>query len=110
MLGERRAHALGLGVVEAVGGEVAGDERAVAEPRPGRELERLVAVRARPRRDLLELALGHAGAEQPELHALTSTQLRWRADSSTASVIRTARSPSASAGSPSAGGSPAIAA
>ncbi len=101
---EGAADAVGLGVVELVGGEVAGDERAVAEPRPGGELERFVAVRHPAQRgDLLERALRHAGAQQPELHrAPPRPRLGSRADSSTASVMRAARRPSASGGSPSA--------
>ena len=47
---------------------VARGERPVAEAGPGRELERLVAVRSRPGGDLLERALGHAGGEEAELH------------------------------------------
>jgi hypothetical protein len=101
--------AVGLGGVEAVGGDVGGGEGTVAERRPGGQLQRLVAVPAGPGRDLLERALGHAGAEHPQLHGATSTQARCRADSSTASVTRTARSPSASRGRPS-GSAPAIAA
>ena len=69
---ERGAHALGLRPVEGLGGEVARDERAVALARPGRELERLVAVRAGPGRDVLERPLGHARGEEAELHEGTS--------------------------------------
>ena len=65
---EGRAHAVGLRVVERVGRHVAGRERAVAEPRPGGELERLVAVGAGPGGDVLEAALGHARAQEAELH------------------------------------------
>src|SRR5215207_9185763 len=100
---ERAADPLDLGGVEPVRGDVAGRERAVAELRPGRELEGLVGVLRRPGRDLLEPSLRHAGGEEAELHPeKTSTQPRSRADSSTASVIRSERSPSERPGSPSA--------
>ena len=100
---------------EALDGEVAGGERPVVLARPGGDLQRLVAVGAGPGRDLLQRPLGHAGGEQPEPHegtcagAGTSTQRCSRAEASTASVIRAARSPSANTGMPS-GVSPSIAA
>ena len=99
MLVERaRARARPPRVVERVGREVARHERAVAGRRPGRELERLVAVRAGPGGDLLERALGHAGGQEAELHAATSDggdvdpALARRPTRSTASVMRAARS------------------
>ena len=120
---ERAADAIGLGLVERVGRDVAGGEGTVAQLRPGGELERLVAVRAGPRRDLLEAALGHAGGEEAELHRATarvseasgrlppatSTQVSPAAEASTASVICAARRPSAKSGSPSDGAPVAIA-
>ena len=105
---ERRADALGLGVVERVGGHVACGEGAIAQPRPRRQLERLVLVRAGPGGHVLEASLGHAGAEEAQLHvatasrvAATSTHSPVDADASTASVMRVARRPSANTGRPS---------
>ena len=96
-----RPHALGLRVVERVGRDVAGRERAVAEPRPGGQLERLVAVLPGPGGDLLERALRHAGGEEarassPPRPSRSATHPRAVAGGRrTASVIRSARRPSA---------------
>ena len=105
---QRRPYAVGLRVVERVGRDMAGRERAVAQPRPGGELERLVAVRPGPGGDVLEAALGHASAQEAELHvataswaAVTSTHSPLAADASTASVMRVERRPSANTGRPS---------
>src|SRR5918994_3578769 len=99
---ERLPNALGLRLVERLGRDVRSRERPVAEPGPGGQLECLVAVAARPRGDLLQRAVRHAGGQQAELHGGgTSVQLRLRLDSSTASVIWTALRPSVSSGSPS---------
>ena len=111
---ERMANALCLGVVEGVGLDVAGRERPVTQMRPGRELERLVAVCLRPLCDVLEAALGHAGGEEAELHVATargsaavswltatSTQRCSREEAKTASVISAARRPSENVGIPS---------
>ena len=116
VLGQRAQHAVGLGLVEGVGLHVAGGERPVAQVRPRGQLQRLVAVARRPRGDLLELALGHAGGQEAELHGATtgastaparseatSTQRPSRAEVRTASVISAARRPSANAGMPSSG-------
>ena len=111
---ERLANALCLGVVEGVGLDVACRERPVTQVRPRGELERLVAVCLRPRCDVLEAALGHAGGEEAELHVATarrstavssltatSTQRCSREDARTASVISAARRPSENVGIPS---------
>ena len=108
VLVEGSANALRLGIVEDVCLDVARGERPVAEVRPGGELERLVAVRSRPRGDLLEAALGHARGQEAELHVATagsrlatSTQRSSRDEARTASVIDAARSPSENVGIPS---------
>ena len=112
---ESAPNSLLLGLVECLGLDVARGERPVAELRPCSELERLVAVVARPGGDLLEAAFRHARGEEPELHdatasepataawvASTSTHCPSRDDeASTASVIDAARSPSAKVGVPS---------
>ena len=103
---ERGSHAVALCAIERVSRDVTRHERAVARARPGRELERVKAVGAGPGSDVLERSLGHARCEEPQLHAgisiaATSTQRSSRADVSTASVMRAARSPSANVGSPS---------
>jgi hypothetical protein len=111
---ERLANAVCLGVVEGVGLDVAGRERPVTQVRPGRELERLVAVCLRPLGDVLEAALGHAGGEESKLHVATargstavcsltatSTQPCAREEARTASVISAARRPSENVGIPS---------
>src|SRR3954471_12964278 len=65
---------LRLALVEAIlDAQMAGRERAVAELRPGGELQRLVAVRTGPGGDVLERALRHAGREEAELHRGAST-------------------------------------
>ena len=112
VLVERSVNTLGLGVVERVGLDVAGRERAVSEVRPGGELQRLVAVAGRPGSDLLEAAFRHAGGQKAELHvataressvtASTSTHRSSREDVKTASVMCAARSPSEKVGIPSA--------
>ena len=109
VLGERRVHAVHLGVVEGVGGDVARGERPVAEPRPRCQLEGLVALTGGELGDLLEPPLGHARREEAELQASTSTHCLDSAERRTASVIRVARSPSSRVGSPS-GRAPPIAA
>ena len=78
----------------------------VAEVGPGRHLEGLEALGRRPGADVLQAPLREAGGEEPELHGATScrsmsTQPPSRDDRSTASVMRTARAPSAKVGSPS---------
>ena len=109
---EQRLGLVGLLVAEAVGVEVGGDEGAVAEVGPGGHLEGLEALRRGPGADVLQAPLGQAGGEEPELHgatswrsagvpAVTSTQPPSRDERSTASVISTARTPSAKVGSPS---------
>ena len=75
---ERLLRPLDLGLVVAVAGDVAGDERPVPKARPRGELERVEAVRAGPRGHIVERAIRHAGAQEPELHCATSTQLRVR--------------------------------
>ena len=71
MIVERLANAVRLGVVEGVGFDVAG--RTAGHPGAARRrLERLVAVCLRPRGDVLEAALGHAGGEEAELHVATA--------------------------------------
>jgi hypothetical protein len=100
---ESAAHSRDLGRVEPVRGDMAGREGAVTQLRPGRELERLVGVVRGPGGDLLEGSFRHAGGEEAELHPEgTSTHRRSRADSRTASVIRSERRPSGRPGSPSA--------
>ena len=102
---------VGLLLAEAVDVEVGRDEGPVAEVGPGRHLERLEALGRRPVADVGQAPLGQAGGEEPELHGrdLLAAVVRrrrppsrWlRADRSTASVMRTARAPSAKVGSPS---------
>jgi hypothetical protein len=106
------------GSAVAVRPDVARREGAVAELRPGGELERLVAVGPCPGGDLLEAALRHAGGEEAELHQAavldaagvraTSTQRSSRAEVRTASVISDARRPSVKVGIPSTSAPPRI--
>ena len=66
-------------VVEGVGRDVAGGEGPVAEPRPGGELERLVAVRAGPARRCPPAARsGMQAREEAELHVATASVRRRR--------------------------------
>src|SRR5690606_2035675 len=98
------------GAVEPLDVEVGGGERPVAPRRPGGDLQGLVAVARRPGRNVGQGALGQARGEEAELHDATSVQVCERADASTASAMRAARTPSATSGSPSGTGPPAIAA
>ena len=68
VVGQGLPDPLFLGRVEGVGLDVARGERPVAERGPGGELEGLVPACARPDRDLLEAAIGHAGGQEAELH------------------------------------------
>ena len=80
--GEELERLLGLGVAEPVDVEVGRRERAVAESRPGRDLEGLELLGLGPCADVGEAALGHAGREESELHDALSFNSSWTAMSS----------------------------
>ena len=101
VLGEQRAGGVGLGVAEALDGEVGGGERAVAEVGPGGHLERLVPVGGGPFAQLGQGAPRQAGGDEAELHERISSQVWPPAERRTASVMAAARAPSAKVGRPS---------
>ena len=100
---------VGFILIEGVCRYVGSGERTVAEPRPRRKLKCLIALVGGELGDLIERAVGHASRQEAQLQASTSTHCLESAERRTASVMRVARSPSSSIGSPS-GLSPPIAA
>src|SRR4051794_32167169 len=98
---EQRPHPVRVGLPEGLGLQVRGGEGPVPEVRPRGDLEGFETVFRGPGGDVVERPVRQARGQESELHAGTSIQESFLAESITASVITAARRPSEKVGTPS---------